>query len=93
MIWQALPLLLACLARASGFQAEQPLFSTEPLPQQRCGPPPTAGLKLTDAERELLPHLCWPEDESGAATAANDLPPPRLRSGVPAGVNCTVQQW
>ncbi len=92
MIWRALPLLLACLAQASG-QAEQPLFSTSPLPQQRCGSPPTAGLELTDAERELLPHLCWPEDDSSAAATANDLPPQRIRSGVPAGVNCTVEQW
>lgn len=89
---QLLLLLLACLAPARASPAEQPLFSTEPLPEQRCGSPPTAGLELTDAERELLPHLCWPVDERGPATAANVLPP-RVRSGVPAGVNCTIQQW
>ncbi|KAL4424092.1 hypothetical protein ABPG75_001393 [Micractinium tetrahymenae] len=90
MIWQLLLLLLAGLAPASSSHAEQPLFSTTPLPQQRCGSPPIADLELTEAERELLPHLCWPE---GEGAAANTLPPPRVLSGVPAGVNCTVQQW
>lgn len=98
-------LLLACLLVApAALQAaaavptapaehKQPPLATVPAPGQRCATevPLPPGLELTDAERELLPFICWPEE--GAEEAQGLLGDERRRQGVPPGINCTVTQW
>lgn len=84
-------LVVALLGWAAGEQAEpHPLFSTAPLPQQRCSDKvPVEGLNLTAAEQELLQYICWPvEDAEPEATLLE-----AEARGVPAGVNCTVVEW
>lgn len=77
-------------------QVPAPLFAASAHPAQRCGPAAVPeGVELTAAEQELLDYVCWPAPEVAATAAADVLPPlaAEPRSGVPAGVNCTVVQW
>lgn len=84
-----LPLLCLTLVGAAAAGAPTPLFSVTPLPSQRCGAVPVAGLNLTAAERELLPYICWPPAGDEAAGLQSAGAPLRSR-GVPAGVNCSI---
>jgi len=70
-------------------EAALSLFSATPLPHQRCGEVPTEGLELSEAERELLPYICWPLEVTAAVAPAPALQAARV---VPAGINCTVEQ-
>ena len=102
---RCLPLLLAVLValapcRALPTEVENQaqglpgIFEVEVTGQRVCAPTEsirTDGLNLTEAEKQLLPSICWQPE---LAAQHKQM---RLRGtsgrGVPPGVSCKVMQW